>query len=355
MIEFKTGNLLAEPADAIVNTVNCVGVMGRGVALQFKTTFPRNYAAYREACQRAEVQPGKMFIFETGQLTPPRLIVNFPTKRHWRGKSRLEDIELGLEALVTEIEHRRITSIALPPLGSGLGGRDWEREVRPLVEKYLGDLPGTRVVAYEPGLDQEFTSPEARTLEAAPTMTPGRAALIGLIRRYLAGLMAPRVTLLEVHKLLYFMQEAGEPLRLRYVQAIYGPYAENLRHLLRKVEGYYLSGFRDVGDSPNLELELVPGAIADAFRSLEEHPETSARFERVARLVEGFESPFGLELLATVHWVATRIGGQVTSEIVRATYAWSERKRQFSERQILVALKHLMANSFLGTAPAASV
>jgi O-acetyl-ADP-ribose deacetylase (regulator of RNase III) len=345
MIEFKTGNLLAERAEALVNSVNCVGVMGRGVALQFKRAFPENFAVYRAACQKGEVQPGKMFVFETGHLTPPRYIFNFPTKRHWRGKSRLEDIESGLQALVREVEQRSIGSIALPPLASGLGGRDWKKEVRPLIETYLGSLPSTRVIAFEPGPSPE--SANDRRAAKVPQMTPGRAALIGLVDRYLAGLMDPSVTLLEVHKLMYFMQEAGEELRLRYVQAPYGPYAENLRHVLREVEGYYLSGYASAGDKPRQELELVPGAVGDAEKFLEGHAETRRRFERVAELVEGFETPFGLELLSTVHWVVTRAGVRTPSEVVRTTYDWSDRKRQFSEEQLLLALNHLSTNNWI--------
>ena len=122
MIEYKRGDILAEDAEALVNTVNTVGVMGGGIALQFKKAFPANFKAYAATCKRGDVQPGRMFVFETGQLTNPRYIINFPTKRHWRGKSRMEDIDAGLEALVKEVRDRGIRSIAIPPLGSGLGG-----------------------------------------------------------------------------------------------------------------------------------------------------------------------------------------------------------------------------------------
>ncbi|GIX28749.1 MAG: hypothetical protein KatS3mg123_2630 [Burkholderiales bacterium] len=117
MIEYAKGDILKAEADALVNSVNCVGVMGRGIALQFKGAFPENFQAYKKACKRGEVQPGRMFVFETGRLTPPRFIINFPTKRHWRGKSRMEDIEAGLAALKQEIQARNIRSIAIPPLG----------------------------------------------------------------------------------------------------------------------------------------------------------------------------------------------------------------------------------------------
>jgi O-acetyl-ADP-ribose deacetylase (regulator of RNase III) len=129
VIRYMTGDILRADADALVNTVNCVGIMGRGVALQFKNRFPLNFKAYKVACDRKEVQPGRMFVFETGTLTSPRYIINFPTKRHWKGKSRMEDVEVGLVALVNEIKTRKIRSIAIPPLGAGLGGLNWP-EVR---------------------------------------------------------------------------------------------------------------------------------------------------------------------------------------------------------------------------------
>ena len=149
MIERKAGDILSEDAEALVNTVNCVGVMGRGIAIQFKKAWPENFKAYAAACRRREVQPGRMFVFETGRLTHPRFIINFPTKRHWRGRSKIEDIEAGLTALAGEIRSRGIRSIAVPPLGAGLGGRDWA-QVRERIERALGRLEGVRVVVFEP-------------------------------------------------------------------------------------------------------------------------------------------------------------------------------------------------------------
>ena len=149
MFEYKTGNILAENAEALVNAVNCVGVMGRGVALMFKNAFPENFEAYAYACRREEVRPGQMFVVEQDRLAGPRYIVNFPTKRHWRGKSRMEDIESGLRDLRRVIREKGIRSIAIPPLGSGLGGLDW-REVRPQIEEALRDLDGVCVVIFEP-------------------------------------------------------------------------------------------------------------------------------------------------------------------------------------------------------------
>ena len=176
-------------------------------------------------------------------------------------------------------------------------------------------------------------------------MTPGRAALVGLMNCYLRGLMDPFVTLLEVHKLMYFMQAAGEPLKLQFAKGTYGPYAENLRHVLNAVDGYLVSGYADGGDAPDKELELVPGALEDAHAFLETAPETQACFERVSALIEGFESSFGLELLSTVHWIASEEKILVFDDIVN--YAWNERKKQFSRRQIKIAFDILLEKGWI--------
>ncbi len=333
MIRFKTGDILAEDADALVNTVNCVGVMGRGIALQFKRAFPENFRAYAEACKREEVHPGRMFVFETDALTNPRFIVNFPTKRHWRANSRIEDIDAGLDDLARVIRERGIRSIAVPPLGSGLGGLDW-REVRPRIEAALRGLDNLDTVVFEP----DGTPALMAHSREVPTMTPGRAALVGLMNRYLNGLLDPSITLLEVHKLLYFMQVAGEPLRLRYTKALYGPYAENLRHVLNALEGHFITDYGDGGDRPDKLLEIVPGAVEDATEVLDRSPTTRERFERVADLVDGFESAFGLELLSTVHWVLEHEAPASSEEVIATTYAWNERKKRFFPRQIELAV-----------------
>lgn len=338
MIEFRTGDLLTADVEALVNTVNCVGIMGRGVALQFKEAFPANFKAYAAACKREEVQPGRMFVFETGTMTNPKFIINFPTKRHWRGKSRMEDIESGLVALVQEIRNRNIRSIAIPPLGAGLGGLHWP-DVRKRIENALAEITDLQVIVFEPnGAPAEAMRNRSTNV---PKMTPGRAALVGLMDRYLGGLLDPFVTLLEVHKLMYFMQEAGAPLRLRYAKAPFGPFAENLGHVLRDIEGHLVSGYADGGDAPDKKLELVPGAVGDATTFLEDDVDTRARFDRVANLVQGFETPFGLELLATVHWVTKHEGAASEADAIDKVYHWGDRKKRFTERQIAMAYRTL--------------
>ena len=149
MLEFKQGNLLEEDAEALVNAVNCVGVMGKGIALQFKQAFPENFQQYKQACDAKQVQPEQMFTVPTGKLFNPKYIINFPTKRHWRDKSKIEDIQTGLKALVAEVQQLGITSIAIPALGCGNGGLDW-LEVKPLIESAFVELPEVKVVVFEP-------------------------------------------------------------------------------------------------------------------------------------------------------------------------------------------------------------
>ena len=351
MIEYKNGDIFAEDVEAIVNSVNCVGVMGRGIALQFKNTFPANFKAYAEACKRHEVRPGRMFVFESDHLTNPRYIINFPTKRHWRGKSRIEDIESGLEALASEIRERNIRSIAIPPLGTNLGGLRWT-DVYPRIEAALQHIDNLKVTVFLPGSAPADGRPNRST--DIPKMTPAPATLASLMHRYLNGVLDPFVTLLELHKLMYFMQLAGEPLRLDFQKGPYGPYAERLRHVLRPIEGHLVSGYKDGGDAPGKQLELIPGAIEDANSFLSQHPETMRRLDRVSELVEGFESSFGLELLATVHWVSAEYPSAAEDEIVHHIYGWNPRKRQFSERQIHLALSRLVEKGWLEPRPGQS-
>ncbi|MEP1075196.1 macro domain-containing protein [Leptolyngbya sp. PL-A3] len=338
MIEFTQGDILKADAEALVNTVNCVGVMGRGVALQFKKAYPENFKAYKIACDTKEVRPGKMFVFDLARIYNPRFIINFPTKRHWRGNSRIEDIKAGLKDLVKVVQQEAIHSIAIPPLGCGLGGLDWA-EVRPLIIEAFAALPEVRVLLFEPA-----GAPKATAMVSTakvPNMTPGRAALLGLMRRYLVAVMDPTVTLLEVHKLMYFMQEAGEDLRLQYEKAPYGPYAKNLRHVLNHIEGHFISGYGDAADRPDVPLELKPNAAEKAEAFLSEREGTRQRFDRVAQLIEGFETAFGMELLATVHWVVAKEGAATPEEAIQKVHAWSNRKRMFEPRHIELAWTRL--------------
>jgi len=344
MIKITRGNILEADTEALVNTVNCVGYMGKGIALQFKKAYPENFKAYERACRVKDVHPGKMFVYETGSMWNPKYIINFPTKRHWRGKSQLEDIEAGLQALIKEVKKLGITSLAIPPLGCGLGGLDWGM-VRPMIEKAFSTLPEVHVFLFEPA-----GAPEAKTMPVRtqrPRMTVARALFIRLMRQYTE--LAYRLTLLEIQKLAYFLQEAGEPLRLNYQAHVYGPYAHNLNKVLEILEGHFIRGYGDT-QKPDVEIELLPGAIKKANVFLEKHRKSQDRLTRVAELIEGFETPYGMELLSSVHWVAHHDPAPVRNadEAVRRIHDWNERKRRmFRSEHICIAWGRLEEKGWL--------
>jgi O-acetyl-ADP-ribose deacetylase (regulator of RNase III) len=343
MIEYKSGNLLQAGVEALVNTVNTVGVMGKGIALQFKQAYPANFSAYEKAVKREEIVPGKMFVFETGSFTNPRYIINFPTKRHWRGKARLEDITAGLEDLVRVIHQKKIQSIAIPPLGCGFGGLDWE-EVRPLILAALEKAPKVQAWLYPPaGTPTPEKMPVATN---RPHLTLARAALIELIDKY--ALPGYRLSQLEIQKLTYFLQTAGEDLRLDYVKQQYGPYAEKLHFVLQHLEGHYLRGYGARTGRSNLY--LLPGAKEEAEAFLADNPETLKRLERISRLIQGFETPYGMELLASVHWLSQE-DPAVKEDYQMAVHgfaAWNERKKgQFQPEHIKIAWQRLHQQGWL--------
>lgn len=348
MIEFKVGNILNEHVDAVVNTVNCVGIMGRGIAAQFKRLYPTNFTIYERACKHGEVQPGHMFTVEVSQTVLPHLVINFPTKRHWKAKSKVDDIQAGLADLSREITTRDLKSLAIPPLGCGLGGLDWN-VVRPLIVEMAEKHPECKIVIFEPNKD----SHKEQVSNASAKMTPGTAVLIRAIDRYLQGLLDPAITLLELHKLGYFLQTGGFPLKYRFEKQPFGPFIANLSHLLQRIEGVYIIGYEDGGNAPGKELKLVPGAIEEANAFFEAKPQALPPFQRVANLIDGFECPSGLELLSTVHWVATQENAKTLDEAVAKVHSWNEHKKQFSPRQIGIAFDTLTEQGWLDIEPAA--
>lgn len=336
MIELTKGNLLEAPAEALVNTVNTAGIMGKGIALQFKQAYPQMFRAYERACKAGEVKLGKVQVFDLGGLVGgPRWIINFPTKGHWRAGSRMGDIEAGLHDLIAAIKRLQIRSIAVPPLGCGNGGLDWN-EVRPRIEAAFADLPGVRVLVFAPGGAPEASAMPNRT--ERPKMTMGQAALIALMDRYLKGLLDPFVSLLEIHKLMYFLQEAGQPLRLQYEAKEFGPYAKNLRQVLIRLEKHYTQGYGDGKDNPTKSIELLPGAVEEAETFLMGDEVIRQRMNRVAELIEGFEDPHGLELLSSVHWVMREnTEAQESSEAAAAAvHKWNPRKRRVMKKEHLL-------------------
>lgn len=347
MIHIADGNLLNAEVGALVNTVNCVGFMGKGIALQFKQAFPENFVAYEKACHAGVVRPGRMFIYETMTMIGPKYIINFPTKRHWKGKSRMEDIDSGLEALVADVKRLGIKSIAVPPLGCGLGGLSWS-DVRHRIEEAFFAIPNVQVHLFAPTGTPAAHAMPIRT--KAAMMTHARALFIKLMEQY--SNMAYRLTLLEIQKLAYFLQEAGEPLRLKYVAHTYGPYAENLNKVLQAIEGHFTRGYGD-SPKPDREIDLLPGAIdrANEFLAQQDESKSCERLQKVAELIEGFETPYGMELLSSVHWVArhNKPPAATVELAVSAVHNWNDRKRRmFPPKHIAVSWNRLVDAECIG-------
>lgn len=342
MIQYVTGNLLEADAEALINTVNCVGVMGKGIALQFKQAFPANFEAYARACRADAVQPGVMHVFATGNMVNPRYIINFPTKDHWRGKSQMQFIEDGLRDLKHVLNEHNIRSIAVPPLGCGNGGLEWAA-VKAKIEAALGDLKDVQVLVYPP---VNTPAPDQMPVKTStPGMTRARALFIKLIELY--SRPGYRLSLLEVQKLAYFLQVAGEPLRLKYAKHIYGPYAENLNHVLQRIEGHFIRGYGD--RSKDSQIYLLDGAVQQAENFLASDNEARQRLQRVSQLIEGFETPYGMELLATVHWVASHGNTTDSQTVTTGVTGWNARKAKLMQpKHINKALARLVSQGWQG-------
>jgi len=347
------GNLLTTRADALVNTVNTVGVMGKGIALQFKRAFPANYRAYVQACEEGRVRLGEMFVFRLDQLQAPYFIINFPTKGNWRSKSRIEDIESGLRDLRRVIGELGLDSVALPPLGCGNGGLDWS-EVRPLIDEMLGDLPRVEIKVFAPVGTPPAEQMPVRTV--APRMTHFAAAILVAYSRYIrrsldAGLsVEPKLAMLEAQKLAYFLQESGWPLRLAFDKGKYGPYSDDLNRFISSIEGHFVRGFGDGTAGSEARLILDPQAVARAESLLADDGEYQAVVERLLDTVSGFEFPYGVELLSTVHFAACKSTPPDPSlgSVIHVINEWSPRKAAlFKRHQAQTAYEKLVAAGLL--------
>ncbi len=318
------GDLLQQTdVDAIINTVNCVGVMGKGIALQFKKKWPANFKAYASACKAGDVKTGKMFVYNAGALATLKYVINFPTKDHWRGKSQIEFVIDGLQDLVRVIRELGITSIAIPPLGCGNGGLEWSK-VKSQIENAFVVLPDVEVRLFAP-----HGAPNAKDMvvkTTRPNMTAGRAAILKVIDTYRT--LNYGLSKIEVQKLAYFLQAAGENLKLDFKKHTYGPYADQLRHALDRMDGHFIQG---VGDGVvESEIEPIQDALkeADDFIAQEGNRQLQEYVASVEALIEGFQSSYGMELLATVHWVAVEENAQSPVEAIKIVGQWNKRKRE---------------------------
>lgn len=354
MMRFVKGDLLDAKVEALVNTVNTVGVMGKGVALMFKEAFPANFRAYEEACAAKQVRIGRMFVTENQTFEGPRWIINFPTKKHWRQPSKREWIVEGLKDLRRVIQENEIQSIALPPLGSGNGGLDWS-DVRPEIERVLGDLEDVDVHVYEP--IAKYQNVAKRT--GVEKLTPARVLIAEMIRRY--WVLGIECTYLEVQKLGWFLERTidslgfEDPLKLQFKADKYGPYSDRLRHLLNGLDGTYLhcdKRLSDAGPADTIWFDEERRRYIDLFLQQESSRSLNRVLDLTAKRIDGFESPLGMELLATVGWLIQREHAEPTLSGIRsgllnwpAGQAAAERKAHlFDDRLLNLALARVTAD-----------
>jgi O-acetyl-ADP-ribose deacetylase (regulator of RNase III) len=340
--------LLEARAEALVNTVNTVGVMGKGIALMFKERFAENFRRYAAACKAREVQTGKMFVTPVHELDGPRWIVNFPTKQHWRSPSRLEWVQEGLQDLRRFLLEQHIQSVAIPPLGAGNGGLEWAK-VREQITQTLGDLD-IEILVFEP--TSQYQNVAKRT--GVEKLTPARALIAELVRRY--WVLGMECSLLEIQKLAWFLEREIEKrgltsLDLRFNAHKYGPYADRLRHLLEGLDGSYLHSDKRISDATPLEVIWFDDTRKDlVHRYLQSEAKAYAHaLESTTALIDGFESPFGMELLATVDWLLAREGVAPTVPALReglrhwrgGSDAAARKDRLFDDRALGIALERL--------------
>lgn len=348
-MQLTKGDILQANTEALVNTVNTKGVMGKGIALQFKRAFPDVFKAYKNACDTGIIQIGKVHICERPASELHHYIINFPTKDDWKNPSKIEYIKKGLESLTEVVKQYNIRSIAIPALGCGQGGLKWNN-VLPLIKSAFENLPEVTVIVYPP---QE--APIARKMQNTtqrPRMTISRAMVLNLLKQYC--ILGYELTLLEIQKLLYFLQEAGEPLKLNFVKYHYGPYADNVRHVLSRFEGHFTIGFGEGKNNPRTPIEILPQALNESeFFLIEHHAqlgEYHSRLERVKKLIIGFESPLGMELLATVHWLIKHeaIASNNKDEIVKKIQSWNQHKKNtMKPEHIYIAMERLKRDHWI--------
>jgi len=339
MIQYKTGNLLDSEAEALVNTVNTVGVMGKGIALQFKNMFPNNFKLYANACKNKEVKVGKLLVNEEeALLTGKKIIINFPTKTNWRLPSEYQYIESGLSELVKVIKEKNIKSIAIPPLGSGNGGLDWNR-VKHILENYLSNL-NCEIFIYEPSAAIQEALKKERV-----KLTPARAMLLSVLYELVRN--GEFVSEFSSEKIAYFLQRFGarETFKLEFQPNFYGPYSGKVKHVLYYLNGSYIMGYSSKDKKPFEELGLIPDAESDVndFLNKPENVTHKSTVEKTKSFLTGFYSPFGLELLSTIDFIISEKNAKTSEAITKELENWSDRKKTLFTNQkfIQIAIKNL--------------
>ncbi|MBP9209045.1 MAG: macro domain-containing protein [Saprospiraceae bacterium] len=342
MIHYKTGNLLDSEATALVNTVNTVGVMGKGIALQFKNMFPNNFKLYAEACKNKEVKVGKLLVTEEeALLAGKKIIINFPTKTNWRLPSEYQYIESGLVELVKVIKEKNIKSIAIPPLGSGNGGLDWNR-VKQILEKHLSGLD-CEIFIYEPTAAIQEALKKERV-----KLTPARAMLLSVLYELVRN--GEFVSEFSSEKIAYFLQRFGakETFKLEFQPNFYGPYSGKVKHVLYYLNGSYIMGYSSKDKKPFEELGLIPDAEMEVSEFLDkpENADYKTTVEKTKSFLTGFYSPFGLELLSTIDFIVSEKKAATQEAITKELENWSDRKKTLftNPKFIQIAINNIQSH-----------
>ena len=323
MIHYKSANLLDSEAEALVNTVNTVGVMGKGIALQFKNQFPNNFKLYANACKINEISIGKLFVTEENSLLGgKKIIINFPTKTDWKKPSEYSYIESGLIDLVKIIKEKGIRSVAIPPLGAGNGGLDWNK-VKALLEKHLS-ASDCDIFIYQPNaIIQEVLKKERVKL------TPARAMLLSVLFDLVRN--GEFVSEFSAEKIAYFLQRFGakETFKLDFHPDFYGPYSGKVKHVLYYLNGSYITGYSSKDKKPCEELGLMLDAEKDVndYLDANENKQNKEIVLKTKAFLTGFYADFGLELLSTVDYIITDKKTKSVDEITKHLENWSERKK----------------------------
>ena len=343
MIRYANGNLLNAQTDALVNTVNTVGIMGKGIALQFKNAFPNNFKIYQQACKDGLFNIGQLLYVKEDTLERSVWIINFPTKKHWKGKSRYEYIEAGLKELTRTIYDYPIRSLALPPLGCGHGGLDWDK-VKPMIEAHLTNL-NLEIVVFEPN---ELIKRQLQGEMGKKTaeLTPARAMLLYLMFQYESK--GEPSSLFVANKLAYLLQRKGENLRLKFEPHHYGPYSVQLNHVLQYLNGTYLKGLEQNVAGPFEPLELNYDKLGEVkeYAKKNLNADQRRRLEEVIDLIRGFESTFALELLTTVDFVKSENLDMSLDQVLKKITDWSRRKTMlFKPQYVQIANDRLSTHS----------
>ena len=331
MINYQTGDLLQSQAEALVNTVNTVGVMGKGIALQFREAFPHNYKKYLDACKKKELQPGVLLsVWDNNLQSGQKLIINFPTKVHWRNPSKYEYIEKGLDALRDLLLKKPIKSIAIPPLGSGNGGLDWQK-VKPLIETKLKDLD-VDIQVYEPTADIKEILQKQEAVKPVH-LTPARASLLYALFAFES--MGEYSSLFAANKLAYFLQRKGQKLNLNFTPYHYGPYALGVEKVLYHLNGVYLKGMEQGQAKPfePLQLNYEKWNEVNTYINNKLSAEDAERVKSLVQFLAGYTSELSLEILATVDFIIQKNPLYSLDQVMQAIAQWNLRKKELFKRE----------------------